>query len=288
MNNVTRHTRDERGVTLSHLESGPADAPVIIGLHGFLDTASSFIPLMEALSERWRWVVPDQRGHGHSGRIGAGGYYHFPDYALDLDGLYTHLGVESAILVGHSMGGGIACYFGGGWPERVRAMALLDGIGPPYDTPLNAGPGQLKTWVKDVRKRDALARRPLESLERAAASIGKLSSRASQERLMALAEAATYEEGGDRFWRFDPLHRSAGPIGFRVDRYMPFLEAVDCPVHILWAEETGMHAPDEDERIRALGSVTQETLPNTGHNIHHDDPDAVITALRRFLEGLEA
>lgn len=285
---ITRHHRHERGIELSHLESGPPDAPVIIGLHGFLDTASSFRPLMEALSERWRWVVPDQRGHGESGHIGPGGYYHFPDYALDLDGLYRHLGVESAVLVGHSMGGGIACYFGGGWPERVRAMALLDGIGPPFDTPLRAGPEHLKSWVRDVRKRDAQARRPLESLERAAQSIGKLSSRASKERLLELAEAATYEVDGERFWRFDPLHRSQGPIGFTVDRFMPFLEAVQCPVHLIWAEETGMHAKDEAARIEALGSVTAETLPNTGHNIHHDDPDAVIEALRGFLDRLDA
>lgn len=286
MSHVTRHSRVERGITLSHLESGPSDAPVLIGLHGFLDTASSFIPLMEALSDQWRWVVPDQRGHGESGNIGAGGYYHFPDYALDLDGLYRHLGVDSAILVGHSMGGGIACYFAGGWPERVQAMVLLDGIGPPYDTPIKTGPSQLKTWVQDVRKRDAHVRRPLESLERAAASIGKLSTQASQERLLELATAATYEENGERFWRFDPLHRSAGPIAFAVDRFMPFLEAVDCPVHLVWAEETGMHAADEEARIAALGDVTQETLPNTGHNIHHDDPEAVIAALDRFLGGL--
>ena len=287
MSTVERHTRSERGLTLSHLESGPPDAPVIIGLHGFLDTATSFVPLMEALSDRWRWVVPDQRGHGQSDRIGAGGYYHFPDYALDLDGLYAHLGIETAVLVGHSMGGAIACYFGGGWPERVRGMALLDGIGPPFDTPVASGPLRLRGWVRDVRKRDAHEGRPLPGLDHAAASIGKMSTHASDSSLLALAEAATVERDGELHWRFDPLHRTAGPIPFVAARFLPFLSAITAPVHLIWAEETGMHASDEAERITALGDVTSETIPDTGHNLHHERPEAVATALRAFLERLD-
>jgi pimeloyl-ACP methyl ester carboxylesterase len=287
LSTVERCQRHERGLTLSHLESGPADAPVIIGLHGFLDTAASFVPLMEALSDRWRWVVPDQRGHGESDRIGDGGYYHFPDYALDLDGLYRHLGIETAILVGHSMGSAIACYFGGGWPERVRGMALLDGIGPPFDTPIASGPGRLRGWVQDVRRRDGHEARPVPNVAHAAASIGKMSTRASEDHLLSLAEAATIERDGEVYWRFDPLHRTSGPIPFVAARFLPFLSAITSPVHLIWAEETGMHAADEAERITALGDVTSETIPDTGHNLHHERPDAVATALRAFLERLD-
>jgi len=266
--------------------TGPTEGPPLIVLHGFLDTSAAFVPIMEALGDRWRVWVPDQRGHGQSDAIGAGGYYHFPDYLLDLDGLYRHLGIDKAIVVGHSMGASIACYFAGVFPERISALVLMDGIGPPTDVAADKVPNITRRWIDDVRRQEAHAPSGAANLESVARSIGRLSTRASPERLLALAEAATIKDEAGRYqWRFDPLHRTQAPIPFDPIRFRSFLERITCPVLALWAEASPMHAPDEDARMAALGDATVEVIPHTGHNMHHERPEAVAEAIRRFLEA---
>jgi pimeloyl-ACP methyl ester carboxylesterase len=273
-------------MTLRGRVTGPAAGPTIIVLHGFLDTSAAFIPIMEALGDRWRVWVPDQRGHGLSDAIGTGGYYHFPDYLLDLDGLYRHLNIEQAVLVGHSMGASIACYFAGTFPERVSAMVLMDGIGPPTDVTADKIPNITRRWIDDVRRQEAHTPQGAANLEAVARSIGRLSSRASPERLLELAEAATITDDAGRYqWRFDPLHRTQAPNVFDPTRFRAFLDRVTCPVLALWAEASPMHAPDEDARLAALGDATAEVIEDTGHNMHHERPGAVAAAIRRFLEA---
>ncbi|MDP6945720.1 MAG: alpha/beta hydrolase, partial [Myxococcota bacterium] len=124
------------------------------------------------------------------------------------------------------------------------------------------------------------------NLEAVARSIGRLSSRAAPERLLELAAAATVKDDTGRYqWRFDGLHRTQAPIPFDPLRFRAFLDRITCPVLALWAETSPMHAPDEAARVAAIGDVTMETLEGTGHNMHHERPEAVGAAIRRFLEA---
>ena len=280
-----------RGLTLRGRASGPESGPALIFLHGFLDTAQAFVGMMPHFEDAFRIYAPDHRGHGLSDAVGAGGYYHFPDYLLDLDGLYTRFNIEQAILVGHSMGASIACYFAGTFPERVRGMVLLDGIGPPKGVVADKVPDSTRRWIGDVRRRDLHAPKGAESLDAVARSIGRLSSKASTERLMELAQAASVEDEHGRYqWRFDPLHRTHAPMSFDPQRFRAYLERITCPTLVLWAEVSPMHAPDEEARLAALGDVEVATIARTGHNMHHEQPDVVAQAIRTFLDkrGLSA
>jgi pimeloyl-ACP methyl ester carboxylesterase len=89
-------TTDAAGLTIHYLEWGePAGEPLIL-VHGFLDHAHSWHPFAASLQVNSKyplWIVaPDCRGHGDSGWVGAGGYYHFPDYVFDLHCLVQSLG----------------------------------------------------------------------------------------------------------------------------------------------------------------------------------------------------
>jgi pimeloyl-ACP methyl ester carboxylesterase len=106
---------------------------------------------MEKITRRPMWIIaPDCRGHGDSGWVGTGGYYHFPDYVLDLDSLIRTLKVSSVVLMGHSMGGTISFLYSGTFPTRVKKLILVEGVGPPGFTFADA-PARLGKWVAEVK-----------------------------------------------------------------------------------------------------------------------------------------
>ena len=83
--------------------------------------------------------------------MSAGGYYHFPDYVFDLDCVIQALGVRSFKLIGHSMGGTISLLYSGAFPERVKKLVLIEGVGPVgmnfADAPL-----RMEKWIGEIRQ----------------------------------------------------------------------------------------------------------------------------------------
>lgn len=283
----TRHTFESLGLPLVYYtweSAGASDGDIVL-LHGYLDHALSFAPVAEALAQRWRVFAIDHRGHGDSGHLGAGGYYHFPDYVLDLAGLWDAAGLSRAHLIGHSMGASMACYFAGAFPERVRSLALLDGLGPP-GTPLARGPALMRRWISDVKLVSQREDSPMSSLDDVADRLGRMSPGASRERLLALAATAA-EEGLDHTWRwrFDPRHRTTAPIPFDPARLLPFLDAIECPTLLLWGEKTPLKPSDVGERKARLKHLTERELAGATHNLHHERPAELTVELVRFLAG---
>ncbi len=113
------------GLMLHVVEWGdPAGRPLVI-LHGGAHDASHWAAVCRHLSQSFRCIVPDQRGHGSSDRAPDGDYSCQAQVA-DLRALSEALELERFALVGHSMGGLNALHFAGSWPERVTALVLVD------------------------------------------------------------------------------------------------------------------------------------------------------------------
>ena len=290
----TCHRWTNLGLELAYHVWGPPpdvpDAPTLVLLHGFLDHGRSFAPIADALARRFRVIAPDHRGHGDSGWIGAGGYYHFPDYVLDLARLFEHLGLERAHVAGHSMGASIACYFAGAFGERVQSLALLDGIGPTH-VPPERGPALMRRWINDVRLAEARTRardegdpNDMGSLDEVARRLARTSPGASHDRLLALAgTASARNDDGSYRWRFDPLHRTTGPMPFDGARFRAFLQAIRCPTLVVWGERSPMRPSDATERLGLVAEAREAILPGAAHNLHHERPDELAALLSEFF-----
>src|SRR5262245_48896267 len=125
---------DSQGLPIHCLEWGNPDVEPLVLVHGYLDLAYSWRAFVDALEQKQNpalWIIaPDCRGHGDSGWVGAGGYYHFPDYVFDLDCVLRGLGSTRCKLIGHSMGGTISLLYAGTFPQRVSKLVLIEGVGP--------------------------------------------------------------------------------------------------------------------------------------------------------------
>ena len=134
-------------------------APIVL-CHGFLDTAWSYKWVAESLAARGHAVSAfDWRGHGDSGWVGDGGYYHFPDYVRDLHLLIPQLTESDAPinLVGHSMDGTACTLFTGAVPDRVKTLTLIEGIGP-MTHDVKVTPDRFGAFLRTTDKFDGAAR----------------------------------------------------------------------------------------------------------------------------------
>ncbi|CAN5646788.1 alpha/beta fold hydrolase [soil metagenome] len=115
-----RYTVD--GLNLHVRESG-AGLPVLL-LHGFPLSSDMWRETMDRAGESWRMIAPDLRGHGASEVTDDAS---MPRLARDQVELLDLLGIaEPVVVVGLSMGGYVALEMGRRYPERVRALALVD------------------------------------------------------------------------------------------------------------------------------------------------------------------
>lgn len=107
--------------------AGDGPDPVVC-LHGITAQHRAFNAAARYLGPSRGLVGVDLRGRGDSDKPESG--YGLGAHASDVVRVLDHLGLESAVLVGHSMGGFVALKTALVFPERVRALVLLDGGWP--------------------------------------------------------------------------------------------------------------------------------------------------------------
>lgn len=273
------------GIDCHVLEWGGADAAfdhTVVLVHGFLDLAWGWEETVRAGLGSGRHVLaPDMRGHGDSDRVGAGGYYHFMDYVADLASLIEQLGRERVSLVGHSMGGSIASYYAGSFPERVHRLALLEGLGPPEDdTPL---PERAQSWIAAWKRARQREPRIYASLEAAAARLRATDDLLSEQLALRLAERGSVAlPDGRRRFKHDPLHLTRGPYPFRLEAAASFWQRIACPVLLVEGARSPF-APLGEQRRRHFPQAERVVLDGAGHMMQRHRPAELARALSDFL-----
>ncbi|MGB3807906.1 MAG: alpha/beta hydrolase, partial [Erythrobacter sp.] len=146
------------------------DAPPLILVHGGRDHARSWDWTAEALSDEYRVIAMDHRGHGDSDWV-SDGNYSVGDMVYDLAQLIHQLGVGPVRIVSHSMGGNVALRYAGTFPDMVEKLVAIEGLGPSpkrlaemRETPY---PERTAEWIAKKRKAAGRTPRKYESIETA-------------------------------------------------------------------------------------------------------------------------
>ncbi|MBS7542487.1 alpha/beta fold hydrolase [Ancylobacter oerskovii] len=146
------------GTEIFYKDWGPRDAQPIVFHHGWPLSSDEWDPqLMFFLSQGFRVVAHDRRGHGRSSQTERG--TDMDTYAADVTALVEHLDLKGAVHIGHSTGGGEATrYVAGAKPGRV-AKAVLVGAIPPVMLKSEKNPGGLPMEVFDGFRKGLAANR---------------------------------------------------------------------------------------------------------------------------------
>nr|WP_294171214.1 alpha/beta fold hydrolase [uncultured Sphingomonas sp.] len=111
------------GVTLNVALAGPEDAAPVILLHGFPESHRTWRGITPLLQDRFRLVMPDQRGFAGSNRPQEVDEYRTDKIVADLFALADALGIERFALVGHDWGGAVA------WAAALKGDPRVERLG---------------------------------------------------------------------------------------------------------------------------------------------------------------
>lgn len=273
------------GAGLAEVAAGSSRLTVF--LHGFLDTGETW----QFLVDEWPGTPPflalDWRGFGAS--ADAAEPYWFPQYYADLDDLLDRVSPgEPVNLVGHSMGGNVALAYAGLRPERVAAVASLDGHGLPRTASQDAVT-TYRRWLQQLRGA-APTFGVYPSLEAFTQVLAKRHPRLRPDRLAFIARAWSRPVEGGYTLAMDPFHKLANPVNYRRDEMEACWAAVTAPLLVMLAEHGEFRSTlGEDGTMEALrrafarGEVVE--LPGVSHLLHHQRPAAVAAWLAAFLAG---
>ncbi|CAM5179989.1 Alpha/beta hydrolase OS=Bosea thiooxidans OX=53254 GN=ARD30_22490 PE=4 SV=1 [Bosea thiooxidans] len=126
---VLSRTVEVEGVQLFYREAGPADAPVLLLLHGFPSSSHMFRDLMPRLTDRYRVIAPDYPGFGHSAAPALSAFaYRFDRLADMIEGLADKLGLKRYVLYLHDYGGPVGFRLALRQPERVRGLIIQNAV----------------------------------------------------------------------------------------------------------------------------------------------------------------
>ena len=264
---------------------GEAAAPKVFFLHGWMDSSPTFQFVAAALGRDWHVIAPDWRGYGASTWLKRP--YNFADYYADLDALLAHYSPEAPVsLVGHSMGGNIAGIYAGVRPERVARLALLDflGLKPPAG---QHAADVLGAWLAGQRQPPRLRRYP--DAAGLARQLCAVNPRLLPERALALAETVgrPLPDGGYGM-ACDPWHKLPGPYPYHIEDTLAVWRRVTAPVLLVVAEQgfvAQRFGADPAEFARRAGCFRRHRIvriADAGHNLQHDQPEAVAAALAAF------
>lgn len=265
---------------------GEAGAPPLFLLHGWMDVSASFQFVVDELRRDWRVIAPDWRGFGLSGR--ADGGYWFPDYYADLDALLAiYSPTQPARLVGHSMGGVIACTYAGIRPERAARVISLEGIGLARTAPAEA-PGRYRRWLDELGAEPRF--RVYGSFDELAARLQRDNPRLTAEKAQFIARAWARETAPDQVEMLsDPRHKRANPVLFRIEELLACWQEATAPVLMVFgrqSEGTGYLKDTPAQlagRKAAFRNYHEAWIEDAGHMMHHDQPAVTARLIEEFM-----
>ncbi len=246
----------------------PGAGPPTLLLHGIGNYGRYWDLFAGAIAGRLRLIAPDARGHGQSGRPADG--YAPADFAADALAVLDRLGIERAIVVGHSMGGLHSINLTARHPERVQALVIVDAS--PEPLPAGAERAQRLLTGRPARFGDREEARAY--LQRTSPGYPD----AVYENRLAFAFR---EEDGGLVWRSDQaaLERIMSGRLPSEDRW-DALAGIACPT--LVARGTRSNVLSEDVARRIVRTLADGRLMevDAGHNVPLDRPrelaDAVV------------
>lgn len=270
------------GMRQAVVDEGDGDE-VLLLIHGMAGSAQTWRAVLPQLAKKYRVIAPDLLGHGQSSKPRTD--YSLGAFAVGLRDLLDELGVESATVVGQSLGGGVAMQFLYQHPDYCRRLVLISsgGLGPDVGLILRllAAPGA--EFVMPVIAPSPVLRAG-NAVKSWLSSAGLRSPRGAE-------MWSAYSSFGDGETRQAFLRTLRSVVDYR-GQAVSALNRLNLreglPILAIWGEQDNIIPVDHAyAALEARPDCRLEVLPGVGHFAQVEAPDKVIDLLEEFISTTE-
>lgn len=288
MQGPTSHIYYSQRLRLHYVDWGNPKAPPMILIHGGRDHCRNWDWVAERFRHDYHIIAPDLRGHGDSQWM-IGGSYNQIDYVYDIAQLLDQKEMSPVTIIGHSLGGSISLLYTALYPETVKDLISIEGMGPPpsmMEDRLNQPMSdRLDFWIKDLRKLSSRLVKKYETLEEAFQRMQNENPHLSEEQARHLTiHGSTQNEDGTFSWKFDNYVRTFPPTGIPFDEQWDMFGRITCPTLLVRGLESWASDPTKDGRIDNFNiKVDVAAFEDAGHWVHHDQLEPFVERARAFF-----
>lgn len=268
------------GVQIFYKDWGPQDAQPIVFHHGWPLSADDWdAQLLYFVSEGFRVVAHDRRGHGRSTQVSDG--HDMDHYAADVAALVKHLDLKNAIHVGHSTGGGEAARYVARHGDGRVAKLVLIGAVPPLMLKTPANPGGLPLEVFDGFRQQLAANRAQFYLDVASGPFYGFN-----------RPGAESSQGVIQNWWRQGMQGGAkahyeGIKAFSETDFTDDLKAIDVPTLVMHGDDDQIVPIDDSARlsVKLLKRGELKVYPGFGHGMCTINAEAINADLLAFVRS---
>ncbi|MCF8707505.1 alpha/beta fold hydrolase [Rhizorhapis sp. SPR117] len=272
---------------LHYVDWGNPEAPPLLLLHGGRDHCRNWDWIAQELCDKWHVIAPDLRGHGDSSHS-SDGRYTMDAYVYDLAQLIHQQGLAPLNIVAHSLGGNIAIRYTGLYPENVRRLVAIEGLG---DAPALMAKRmkipmveQMRNWIDEQRALSSRQPRRYHTIENALQRMMQENPHLSPERARHLTvHGMSQNEDGSYSWKFDNYIRAQSPVDLSQADIEILRQRIRCPTLLVYGAQSWASNPAQDGRARHFRNARVSLYENAGHWVHHDRHDDFLREIESFL-----
>ncbi len=257
---------------------------VVLALHGWLDNANSFLPMM-TYNNSFTVIAVELAGHGNSAHRGQDNNYQLLDYVYDLYALIKQNNWNKVHLVGHSLGAIVACVFAGTFPELIDKLVLIEALGP-ITADADETRQQLRKSISTRYKAQTRipSNKGYSSIEQAIQA--RLMVSDFNEEITSMLVTRSLKKIDDKYrWKSDPRLKQLSPIKMMESQAIDLLSGIIKPTLLILGEDGYPSLRTKlGERIKVLPSINLLTFAG-GHHVHMQQPALVWKAIEQHISN---
>jgi pimeloyl-ACP methyl ester carboxylesterase len=258
-----------------------ANLPLLL-IHGNRDHARTWDQVAVRLKDRFCVYAVDLRGHGDS-EWAVGGLYSMPEFVLDIAMLGAELNRNPLTIIGHSLGGAVSLQYTGTFPQFVKKVVAIEGLGPPVREPTPAST-RMKTWVKDLSEFGHRKPRRYATVEDAVRRMMEENPHLTREMAHHLTvHGSKKNDDGSLSWKFDNYVRLRSPYEFNIAEAREIWNQIRCPVLLIRGSESWASDPEADGKASSFHDYRTELVKDAGHWVHHDQLEKFMDIIWSFV-----